>query len=206
MVCKKLLGLLSGVLVLSLASLAWAGIPNLDNSTAVTGPSTVSVLVCPACDGDRLDNAQDCSGGNVDATITLTVLDINFDPVVGYPAADMYLVANGLCWCTDFIADGPTDVNGQTTFTGSPCAGGCSDDNSTNVYISPHGVLTQPGLPIWFNSPDMNCDFVVNLSDVVIFAGIFYGTYDYCADFYCDGLINLSDVVVFAVHMGHVCP
>jgi hypothetical protein len=208
MMSKKLLGVLSGVLVLGLSTVAWAGIPNVDNSTAVTAAGQqVSVLICPFGDGGRLDAAQGCDGTTVNATITLTVLDINFDPVVGYPPEDLWIVANTICLCPDgSIADGPTDGAGQTTFTGALEAGGCSNDNSTNIFINPHGVLSQPGLPIWFNSPDMDCNLVVNLSDVVVFASIFFGGYDYCADFYCDGVINLSDVVVFTPHVGHSCP
>jgi len=208
MVCKKLIALLAGVVVFGFASVAMAGIPNLDNSTAVTAASqNVSVLVCPACDGDRLDNAQKCDGTRTDATITLTVLDINYDPVVGYPAVDMWLVANGMCLCTNgSIADGPTNVAGQTTFSGTLCAGGCSDDSSMNVYINPYGVLTQAGLDIWVNSPDMDCNLIVDLTDVVLFATAYYGVYDYCADFYCDGAVDLSDVVVFSTHYSHACP
>ena len=207
MTSKKLLGILSGALVLGIAGLAGAGIPNLDNSTAVTVGSTVSVLICPAGDGDRLDAAQACDGTTVDATITLTILDINFDPVVGWPAEDAWIQANGICLCTDgSIADAPTDLAGQTTFSGTIEGGGCSDDSSTNIFINPFGLLNQPGLPIWFNSPDFNCDLVVNLTDVVLLAGYYFGSYGYCADLYCDGVINLSDVVVFTPHFNHACP
>jgi hypothetical protein len=41
---------------------------------------------------------------------------------------------------------------------------------------------------------------------VVLFAGAYYGAYDYCADFYWDGILNLSDIVVLAQNMGQTCP
>jgi hypothetical protein len=208
MMSKKTIGLLAGVLVLGFGSVAWAGIPNLDNSYATTSATQqVSLMICPACDGDDLLHAQDCSGGTVDATVTLTVLDINYDPVVGYPETDLWIVANGICVCPADppIADGPTDLNGQTTFTGTICGGGCSDDSSFNVYINPYGVLNHPGLDILINSPDMSCDLVVNLTDLSLFAAC-YAACDYCCDFYCDGACTLSDVVKFAAHYQHVCP
>ncbi len=52
----------------------------------------------------------------------------------------------------------------------------------------------------------MNCDLIVNLVDVVLFASIYFGSYSYCADFCWDGDMNLKDVVILAQHMGHACP
>jgi hypothetical protein len=209
MALKKLIGLMACVAVLGLASLAAAGIPDPDNSYATVGtaPDQISCVVCPAGDGGAMTQCYLSGGTGVDGTITFTVLDINLDPVVLYPAVDMWVEANGLCYCspTATIADGPTDGSGQTTFSGPFYVGGCSDDNSTNIRVN-GTLLNHPGLPIWFNSPDMNCDFVVNLSDVVIFAPAYYGAYSYCADFYWDGNINLSDVVILAQHIAHVCP
>jgi len=196
-------------LCIALASTAWAGIPDLDNSTAVTAATVpVSVLLCPACDGDPFSAARVYGGGSThDATITVTLLDINFIPVVGYPAEDVWFDATGLCFCTDGnIADYDSDASGQTQFATAPCGGGCSPDADTVIYINGE-ALHQPAITgISYNSPDMDCSLVVDLTDVVMFAGIFYGSYDYCGDFYWDGVINLSDIVVLAQHLGHVCP
>jgi hypothetical protein len=207
MMRKKLSTLLFGILAAAIATTAWAGIPNLDNSSATVATAGATVVVCPAGDGDRLDTAQDCASGHVNATVTLTVYDINFDFVVGYPAADMWLEANGICLCTDgSIADGPTDVNGIATFSGALKAGGCSTDGSLNVYINPHGLLNQMGMSMDLISPDMTCDLVVNISDFSAFAGAYLGGYAKCADFVCDGVLNVSDLVYFANHYQHICP
>jgi len=178
---KRPIMLLATVLVLASVSLATAGIPDLNNSTATTSASTtVSGGICPQGDGDHLDA--------IGAQISLQLLDINGDPVVGYPAVDMWLVANGMCLCPGgSVADQSTDINGYTTFSGALHAGGCSNDNSLNVYINPYGVLNHAGMAIWVNSPDMNCDLMVNLTDLSLFASAYFGPYAYCIDYNFDG-------------------
>jgi hypothetical protein len=56
------------------------------------------------------------------------------------------------------------------------------------------------------NSPDLNGDLAVNLTDVSHFVGSFFGTYDYASDFQWDGVINLSDIVLLAQGLGSECP
>ena len=56
-------------------------------------------------------------------------------------------------------------------------------------------IRAETGLPIH-----------TGLTDVVLFAPVYYGAYDYCADFYWDGVVNLSDLVILAQHMNHACP
>jgi hypothetical protein len=46
----------------------------------------------------------------------------------------------------------------------------------------------------------------VNLADVGSFSGIFFGAYDFSADFYADGALNLSDVGRLATGVGGSCP
>jgi hypothetical protein len=201
--------MLIGAAALSLASLAWAGIPDPIESYAVaqSEPNQVSCVICPAGDTTTL-TACYLFGGTptVSAVIDLWVRDINGDPVYLYPPDDLWVVFNGQCDCPVHacVADAPTDANGHTTFSGPWYGAGCSNDNSTNISLNGL-VLIHPGMPIWFNSPDMNCDLVVNLTDVVLFAAS-YGTGAYCADFLWDGIVNLSDIVLLAQHYGHTCP
>jgi hypothetical protein len=116
-------------------------------------------------------------------------------------------MANGLVCCDPHcIADHDSDANGQTHFVLPLCAGGCSDDFSTTIYVE-GSALSQPPLPhLQYNSPDMDGNLLINLADVVTFADVLFGAYDYCADFLWDGAVNLSDVVTLATHRGHVCP
>jgi hypothetical protein len=182
------------------------GVPDLSNSWAVTNYPGATLLVCPAMDGDRLDMAQDCAGGVVDATVVLVVLDYSFAPIYMYPPEDLWLEANGMCRCpAGSIADAPTDINGMTTFSGRLAAGGCSLDGSLNVLIS-GAPLNQDGMDIDIISPDMNCDLVVNIGDFATLAGAYSGTYSKCADLVCDGVLNVSDVAAFASHYLHDCP
>jgi len=57
-----------------------------------------------------------------------------------------------------------------------------------------------------FNSPDLNGDLVVNLSDIILFARIYWGEYSYAADFYWDGQVNLSDLAMMIGTRGRTCP
>jgi len=69
-----------GVVFLSVLSLSVAvaksGVPDLDNSYwthELTSPA--GIIVCPAGDGNSLSQAYSQSGGMIDATITLVMLD-----------------------------------------------------------------------------------------------------------------------------------
>jgi len=61
-------------------------------------------------------------------------------------------------------------------------------------------------LPIYVNSPDLNGDLAVNLSDIPIFASDFFGSYNYRSDLHYDGIINLSDLSRMAQSMGRSYP
>ena len=61
-------------------------------------------------------------------------------------------------------------------------------------------------LQMWFNSPDINGDLAINLTDVTLFAADFFGPYAYRSDFNWDGAINLLDVTVLSGSMGITCP
>jgi len=169
----------------------------------------VSILVCPAGDGYAIANAMGFGGYTVDATLTTTLLDYQGIPVVFFPADRIWIEVEGLIFCEDGnIADHDSDFNGQTDFSLPLKGGGCAEDAETWGMLDgqPFGGSPNPLLNLNYNSADMNGDQVVNLTDVVLFADYYGGTYGYCADFYWDGVINLSDLVLFAPHLGHICP
>jgi hypothetical protein len=176
----------------------------------------VSVYTLPDGSGDPLSNAYHWNGvpghapSRVNATIVLTLLYFG-EPVVGYPAEDMWLQTshNGLVLCPGgSIADKNTDIYGMTTFSGPIFGGGATDPEGGELCLVFVGGIACPDLSadIQFNSPDMNSDRMVNLSDVVMFADVFFGDYDYAADFRWDGVIDLSDVVLLAQGLGAECP
>lgn len=167
----------------------------------------VSVMTCPGCDGYSLNQAQVFGGEFMDATIEVQLLDNTMMPVVNFPFEDIWLEGEGLCFCPGGnTADQNTDPNGYTEFTHSLCGGGSSEDYALEGYL--WGVAFPQG-PIPYiktNSPDVNCDLEVNLSDLATFAQGFFGTYSYSLDFYWDGVMNLHDLAFFAQHFGHACP
>ncbi len=88
---------------------------------------------------------------------------------------------------------------GRVTFR--PQVGGCATNGSINYEDPLTGTVI--GSTQSINSPDMDGDGQVGLSDVARFAAAYGGTYDRCVDFNGDGIIDLADLTVFAGHYGH---
>ena len=180
---------------------------DLDLSYAVTAATEpVSCLICPYGDGDHLTSCRGFGGNTVDATITVFLLTQNGNPYVNYPPELVWLDSDDpvleLCPYAN-AADEASDYNGRMTIS-NPLLGGC--EGAGGVIMIVDEPLHQPPFDFLFNSPDLNCDRVVNLTDVVLFAEDFYGAYAYRSDFYWDGMLNLSDVASLAGHITHACP
>ncbi len=170
-------------------------------STATDGAAT-TLLACPAHDGPSL--------ASVGATIQVQVRNVAGNLVSGFPAADIWLgaaVQGTPSFCSPGLtADHDTDANGQTTISGMPLAGGCSQ-SGLRVMLAGQPITGSPALPISVNSPDLTGDLHVNLGDIGPFsAALNGGAFNFCADFYRDGRIDLVDVSVMSMHLGHVCP
>ena len=61
-------------------------------------------------------------------------------------------------------------------------------------------------LPYWVMSPDINCDLIVDIIDLALFAPVYLaGPYTPCMDYDCDGVIGLIDFAIFGVHYLHRC-
>jgi hypothetical protein len=200
-----------------MASLAVAGIPDLSRSTASTaaGAVTVSVETLPSGDGRPLNAARTSNGtpGNtavINATITLTVLDANGDPIYLYPSEDLWLqtTAGGLKVCPGgSVADFSTDIHGQTTFSRAVYGGGHSEGEQTVVVIN-GSALVGSNMNILWNSPDISGDLKVDITDTVVYAGdaLHPTPYHYRSDMLFDSQINISDTVLYAQGIGKVCP
>lgn len=217
MVRRKLVGLLLCSLVMVLANTSWAGIPDLDYCDAVSAyANQVAVYNLPNGNGKPLTEARYSSGvGNttvVNATITLTVRDTNQDPIFLYPSEDMWLegTLGGLKLCPGgSVADFSTNANGVTTFSVPKLAGGQTNPaggERTVVMIS-GSPMNSDLLNIQWNSPDINGDLIVNLTDTVFYAGdATGGVYKFRSDFLYDNRLNLSDTVLYAQGIGAACP
>lgn len=127
--------------------------------------------------------------------------------VANFPAEDMWLESGdgGMVPCTGGTnADQNTDENGFTTWATALNAGGSSED-LCYVYVNGQALNGVP-FALAFNSADINGDGVVNLTDVGLFSGAFFGSYDFAADFFADGILNLNDVGRLATGLGAACP
>lgn len=182
------------------------GWPEITAWCAHDGPA--SVLTMPDGSGQPLNMCYGSGGTIVDATITVEILDSwGGNPIPYYPAEDVWLETSGdgLSLCPGgSIADHDTDIHGQTTISHPIYGGGNSSGETTHVLVS-GAVLNQPGFPIMFNSPDINGDRIVNLTDLHLFALGFFGSYSYGCDLVWDGVLNLSDLSRMGAGLGRHC-
>jgi hypothetical protein len=197
------------LLVALLAPQAWAtNVPDLDLSiVTVEFTGEASVYVYPDGNGLPLTEAYGEGGVTVDATITLALRFGDDTAVINYPREDIWLETadSGLVLCAlGSIPDADTDSNGETTWTQPLKAGGHSQA-ACHVIVAGSALII-PGLPFKFNSPDINGDLAVDLSDLSMFAENFYGAYHHRADYTNDQIINLSDLAIFAAGYQTVCP
>jgi len=191
--------------------LALAVIPDLSYSEAFItydGPGIPSLMVVPNGNGNSFTEAHDEQGNVVDATITLIVQNSTGDVVENFPFEDLWLqmAEGGLTPCIGgTVADHNTDAQGMTQWVHPLLAGGNSF-GPVLVIIAGMFVIGDPGLPLRFNSPDVNGDLVVNLHDISILAGDYSTGYNFRCDLNGDGDLNLQDIPIFAQHFGAHCP
>lgn len=135
-------------------------------------------------------------------TIRVQLRDCDGAPVAGIPAASIQIELDGanVCACAGGNpADGPTDANGATTFSGRIRAGGCG----TSATVRVDGVVVG-SVPLRFNSPDRGppaCGIEVHDVNPFIFQyGATVGTAEYsiCPDLNEDGVLDASDMAIQA--------
>jgi hypothetical protein len=212
---KRLLSLaVASLMVIGMTGLSMAGIPDPTNSTASSGSGCVEI----AMDG----NGKSLAAAGL--TVSVTVLDGNGDPVVGYPFQDIWLGDNSggteISLCNGgSAAAANTNASGFTTITGS-ISGGGTTTSGMQVYLA--GVpLNGAALLLDASSPDLidasgpgpGSDLVVDTQDLTYvpggFANLFLnGVYDTIGDFNCDTVENILEVTRFAeLFLGSVtCP
>jgi len=214
MVLRKLTGVFSIALVIAAAS-AMAGVPDLQLSTASTAAGvgvTPTMYNLPNGLGMIFANARS-TGGVVNATITLTVLDGGGVPVANFSANDMWLEKEVVASTGNFAActggttaDLNTNASGVTTWAAPLRAGGWST-SKTLVVINGAALTSNTGLVLRHNSADINGDGNANLSDIPLFAIDFAaGANAFRLDLQFDGFVNLSDIPRLAAGVGAVCP
>ncbi len=192
---------------------AQTGCPDLSLSTvwqAYEGPMTL--LVVPDGSGPPMTEARLSGGAVIDATIYLTLYggcDSYGQLLADFPAEDMWLesINGSLVFCAGgSIADAPTDQEGNTTWS-RPLMGGGWDYGTCVVRVSGADIPSSTNLLLQFNSPDLNGDLKVDLTDVTRFAEDFFSySYNFRSDLAFDNVVNLSDITVMAMSIGKSCP
>lgn len=214
MLLRKLMGLFACTLIIGAASFAIAGVPDPDQCVATVAggvAETLTLFNLPNGTGAPFTGATGPSGGVVDATISLTVVDANGDPIELFPFEDMWIqseVAVGETYAPCVggnLANFSTDEFGMTEWANPLNAGGWTQ-GLLFVMINGNAITTNSGLPIQFNSADISGDGSADLSDLGIFAQDYYGVYAFRSDFNGDGAVNLSDVGRMALGIGAECP
>lgn len=159
-----------------------------------TGEPKDIVSVAPNDEGETLAAAG--------ITIRVYLKNCAGAPLVGVPASAIEIALDGsiVCACAGGnLADGPTDANGSTTFTGRIRAGGCG----TSATVRADGVVIGT-VPLQFNSADRGkptCGIDVHDLNPLIFQyGAKVGTagYSVCADLNEDGVLDATDVAILA--------
>jgi len=225
MSCQSLAQRLLGISLMSLIPAVFATSPVFAVAVAVICAQEcdveepVSILIAPDGSGMRFEEARDFEGNLVDATIRVQVMGYDEHGPLGviyqYPAEDIWLQAAedyshgcGTPYVT--IADGPTDEEGWTTFSQAPRGGGWTRGEMRVVIggesssSSPYDI---PALPLAFNSPDIDANGRVNLTDIAIFcADMEASDTPYRSDLVWDGVIDISDIAVFTSFVGATCP
>jgi len=175
---------------------------------AYQGPETLTLFVVPDGSGGSFDQATLPVGGTEDATITVLIVDFNWVPIANFPAEDIWLESedNGLVPCIGgTIADANTGADGTTQWL-NPVLGGGHSQALTVVLVNGALLEMTSGVNLSFNSPDINGDRTVNLTDVQLFTEDFYFSDDFRSDFHRDGIVNLSDLPRMAQAVGTTCP
>lgn len=201
---KRLLSLAAvGVMLLGIASLAMAGIPDENNSSATSNSGTM--MNTPGGNGSTFAG-QNC-------VITVTVMDgaTPAAPIAGYPFQDIWVDDAGdgsisLCQGGS-AADANTDGLGVTTISGLMNAGGYTQAG-VRVYLAGVAIIGTPALLINMNSPDNNADLIVNIADIGNFSIDLASVpaTSWRSDLVPDGTINIADIGEFSFWINDECP
>ena len=201
-----------GLLLGALAAVA-DDVPDLDPTwIEFVAPNSNSrvLLVRPDGQGPGFTEARGLDGAIVDSRIKITVMTGTGERVYNYPREDIWLMDldGDLALCEGgTIPDDDTNEQGEAFWVNPPRVGGHSDSPVT-AYVNGDAVITGTGLPLFFNSPDVDGNLEVGLSDLDDFVSDYFGPYQLRADLHYDNMISLTDLDVFveAYFDGIACP
>jgi hypothetical protein len=150
--------------------------------------------------------------GLPDIAVRVFIKNCQGQPIQGLPRQQIVIFSPALCLCPSEGADGPTDANGSTTFTGGLQGGGVAsslDVYADGVFI---GTLRQGGRTVKTNSPDQassgTSPCYVDAGDLATFAFRYgqpatsYPDLDFNE---LDATIDLGDLAYFFIALGGAC-
>lgn len=187
---RTLAGVLVGLMVVALAGVATAGIPDPDNSTVVLAPDA-GMCSCPAGDGPAYEY------------ITVTAKRADATPIAGIPYGSFFFTVTG-GEVTITHVDDETDANGEIRFdmVADETIRLLPPDPPLEVECQIYTVVLNASATIPVNSFDIDGNGQVGLSDFGIFSSI-YLTSDVRGDFDWNGTVGLSDFGLFSAHYLH---
>jgi len=168
-----------------------------------------SIMVTPNGGGDLLASVssridvyvQDVAGN---AMVALVAGDFEVDAFPGTLTLSDAFLPLPLPRRWDVTVKGFSNLGGGNyRIEGSLLAGGYAQGAMVKVL----GVqIGGAPLPLTVNSPDLNANGTVNLTDVSTFAAFYFSGYNWLADFNFDGVLNLVDVVKLSMAVGASFP
>jgi len=190
--------ILAGVLVLAMASVAVAGIPDPTLSTIAldTQAAVAGLMTCPAGDADAYE------------FLKVTAKRSDSTPIQGIPYSSFFFTVTGGD-CTFTAQTTETDVNGEILFSvvadeaiahpaGDPVAGAAID-----IDVQIYTVALDAGVSLTCNTVDYNLDGTVDPIDFGKFAGDFNQAQERSDFTWSGGLVDPIDFGKFSAHFGH---
>lgn len=186
---RMVVGVLVGLLLLGVAGVANAGIPDPDLSSCVLGPAA-GMATCPAGDGPAYQN------------ITVTAKRSDTTPIEGIPYSSFFFTVTGGDVTITHVDD-ETDANGEIRFemVGDETIV-LLDPDFLTIEVQIYTVVLNDSDDLECNSYDINQDDAVGLADFSAFSQD-YGSAEKRSDFNWDGTVGLADFSQFSQHYGH---
>jgi hypothetical protein len=189
---RTLASVLVGVMVLAVAGVATAGIPDPDNSTVTLAPDA-GMCTCPAGDGPPYQY------------ITVEARRADLTPIQGIPSDSFFFTVTGGDVTITCVSVPPeTNAAGLIDFemVGDETIIALAPDPELEVECQIYTVVLNNSDSIPVNSFDIDGNGQVGLSDFGQFSAM-YLTSDARGDFDWNGTVGLSDFGLFSAHYLH---
>jgi len=189
---RTLAGVLVGLMVVALAGVATAGIPDPDASTVTLAPDA-GMCTCPAGDGPAYE------------FITVEARRADLTPIAGIPYGSFFFTVTGGD-VTITCVSVPPETNGagiiDFKMVGDETIIALPPDPPLEVECQIYTVVLSASATIPVNSFDIDGNGQVGLSDFGQFSAM-YLTSDVRGDFDWNGTVGLSDFGLFSAHYLH---